>query len=290
MSTKFERTHFEWISQLLALCLLTHSAHAQQTEGINPQLLKTLVSVEQVTSVNPAQAKIDAQPIGSAFLVGTPSNHLVLVTAKHVVTEADGSLKPNLAYRINNRSTNSDLIPEAHMKEHAGEWFFSTNFDVACRFIVFGDPDVNILPMTCFVPQKFIRPGAPVVVIGFPLGLRSETYAVPIVRKGIVARTEDKSLMLDAFTFPGNSGGPVVYSSSFTAIPISRDGLLTADGLIGLVSSSISFTDIAVSQQTKRPRVSFEENSGLTIVVPAEAILELLHREDMEKFEQTRWP
>src|SRR5439155_387052 len=112
------------------------------------------------------QGKLEAQPIGSAFLVSTPSNHLILVTAKHVVTEPDGSLKSNLAYRINNRSTKSDLISEAHMKQHAGDWFFSTNNDVACRFIVFGDPDVNSFPLNGFLTQKVIRPGAPVVVIG----------------------------------------------------------------------------------------------------------------------------
>ena len=272
------------------VCLLAFNSPAQQTEGINAELLKTLVSVERVTGTNATNGKLNAEPIGSAFLVNTPSNHVLLVTAKHVIAGPDGSLKPNLAYRINNRSTNSDLTPESHMKQHAGDWFFSTNADVACRFIVFGDPDMKGFPLTSFLPQRVIRPGAPVLVIGFPLGLRSETYAVPVVRRGIVARADEGGSLLDAFSFPGNSGGPVVYSSSFQQIPITTGGLISGDALLGLISGSITFTDVAVSQQTQKPRVSFEENTGLSYIVPAETILTLLLREDVRKYEQARWP
>jgi hypothetical protein len=38
------------------------------------------------------------------------------------------------------------------------------------------------------------------------------------------------------------------------------------------VSSYIPYVDVAVSQQTKRPRITFEENSGLTQIFPVEAI------------------
>jgi len=44
--------------------------------------------------------------------------------------------------------------------------------------------------------------------------------------------------------------------------------------LIGIVKSYISFQDIAISQQTKRPRIIFEENSGLASVVPVDFIME----------------
>lgn len=279
------------------LFLLFHSpiVKAQRTEGINPELLKTIVSVEQITGTNASDGKLQARSIGTGFLVGMPSAktnavgqtafQIVLVTAKHVVTERSETLKSNLAYRLNNRSTNSDLISESHMEHYAGRWFFSANNDVACRFIVFGDPDVKTFSLDMFLRQQSIRPGAPAYIIGFPLGLRSESYTVPIVRRASVALVDQAGLMVDGFTFPGNSGGPVVYSSFLgNTVPIKRGGVISGDALIGLVSSSLNYTDVAVSQQTKRPRVSFEENSGLTHVVPAEAIQSLLQRQDVTEF------
>ena len=38
--------------------------------------------------------------------------------------------------------------------------------------------------------------------------------------------------------------------------------------LLGIVSSYIPYADVAVSRQTGRPRITFEENSGLAKVVP----------------------
>ena len=72
--------------------------------------------------------------------------------------------------------------------------------------------------------------------------------------------------------FPGNSGGPVVLCPSRIAI----DGTspIMKSVLIGIVKSYVPYNDIAVSQQTNRPRIVFEENSGLTSVESVDAILE----------------
>ena len=280
---------------VLMVSLLATRVKAQRTEGINSELLKTIVSVEQITGTNTSDGTHQARSIGTGFLVGLPSAktnaaghagfQIVLVTAKHVVTEANGTLKSHLAYRLNNRSANSDLVPELSMERYAGRWFFSTNHDVACRFIAIRDSDVKTFSLDMFLRQQSIQPGAPAFIIGFPLGLRSESYTVPIVRRASVAFVDQVGLMVDGFTFPGNSGGPVVYSSFLgNTVPIQRGGVISGDALIGLVSSSLNYTDVAVSQQTKRPRISFEENSGLTHVVPAEAIQSLLQRQDVTDF------
>jgi hypothetical protein len=50
--------------------------------------------------------------------------------------------------------------------------------------------------------------------------------------------------------------------------------------------SYIPYEDIAYSLQTKRPRIVFEENSGLTKVLPADNILKLLHRKDMQELDK----
>lgn len=46
--------------------------------------------------------------------------------------------------------------------------------------------------------------------------------------------------------------------------------------LIGLVKGYITYTDVAISPQTKRPRVAFEENTGLTNVEPVDRIIETI--------------
>jgi hypothetical protein len=42
--------------------------------------------------------------------------------------------------------------------------------------------------------------------------------------------------------------------------------------LIGVVSSFQTYQEVAVRQQTSRPRIIFEENAGLANVVPVDQI------------------
>jgi hypothetical protein len=46
--------------------------------------------------------------------------------------------------------------------------------------------------------------------------------------------------------------------------------------LLGLVSSYLTYEDIAVSLQTNKPRISFQENSGLASVLPVDFIDEAI--------------
>ena len=138
-----------------------------------------------------------------------------------------------------------------------------------------------------FIPSKQIEPGAPLFIIGFPLGMRSEQYATPIVRRAIVARVDPNNIIADGFVFPGNSGGPVVYEPTLRIGKSFKTSILQGDWLVGMVSSFITYRDVAVSLQTKRPRIIFEENAGLCRVVPAETILELLQSPDFVKIDES---
>ena len=42
--------------------------------------------------------------------------------------------------------------------------------------------------------------------------------------------------------------------------------------MIGLVSSYVPYRDVAISNQTNRPRIIFEENTGLTNIIPVDDI------------------
>lgn len=55
--------------------------------------------------------------------------------------------------------------------------------------------------------------------------------------------------------------------------------------LIGIVKSYIPYIDVAISQQTNRTRITFEENSGLTKVEPVDHILQTI--EEAERKEKS---
>lgn len=255
----------------------------KQTAGLNQLWLKSLVSIE---IINDQQ---QGRPIGSGFIVLTPNNHLVLVTAKHVVYENEGrgSLIQGLAYRLNNKEGSSLLIQDNDAtKRVKSTWLKSPINDVACRIIIIKESsDIKYIPSSIFLSTQQIQAGAPLFIIGFPMGLRSDQYATPIVRRGIVSRNDGNNIIIDGFVFPGNSGGPVIYVPSIQLEPPLTSNLLQGEWLVGLVSSNIPYIDVAVSQQTKRARITFEENSGLCNVLPADKILELLNTPEFKKMD-----
>ena len=124
--------------------------------------------------------------------------------------------------------------------------------------------------------------GDGVFVLGFPMGLVGGDRNFVIVRQGAIARIRDtlaggtKECLVDVPVFPGNSGGPVVTRPEFTAIQGTR--ATNASYLLGMVKSYIPYRDVAISAQTKLPRIIFEENSGLTAVIPVDFIMEAVQK------------
>ena len=147
-------------------------------------------------------------------------------------------------------------------------------------------PDaVPVLAQWLFDEWGYRSPDAPLFIIGFPLGLRSEAYATPIVRRAIVARSDAVVIIVDGFVYPGNSGGPVIYEPSVQLGPSFSTPILQGDWLAGMVLSEISYVEPAISVHTGRPRITFEDNSGLCNVLPAELILELLSSQEFSKLD-----
>lgn len=117
-------------------------------------------------------------------------------------------------------------------------------------------------------------------LLGFPMGIIGGERNFVIVRSGGIARIRDtlqgasKEFLIDAFAFPGNSGGPAV--SKPEALAITGTKSQEAAYLIGIVTSYVPYEDIAYSFQTNRPRVIFEENSGLSAVQPIDFVQEAI--------------
>jgi hypothetical protein len=118
--------------------------------------------------------------------------------------------------------------------------------------------------------------GDGVFLLGFPMGLVGGPRNAVIVRGGWLARLRDlrdgssDRFLVDSWVFPGNSGGPVVTRPEAMSIQGTKSPL--SANLIGVLSSYLPFIDVAVSQQTNRPRITFEENSGLVNVFPVDCI------------------
>ncbi len=125
-----------------------------------------------------------------------------------------------------------------------------------------------------------ISEGDGVFVLGFPMGMIGEKRNFVIVKQGAIARIRDaltgnaKEFLVDTSIFPGNSGGPVISRPEIVSIqgtqPYSRSSLL------GIVASYVPYQDVAISMQTKRPRVIFEENSGLASIVLVDYLVEIV--------------
>lgn len=276
------------VAIVIAATILGHETTAQEpakqvTSSFNVAWLKAVVSIEQVAIGTPVR------PVGTGFLVLSQRHHIVLVTARHVVVDELGKPRTGLSLRLNDASGQSDLIGEAELASLGlGGWFISADADVACRFVFRRQTsDVLLIPMDQFLPTDQIQPGAPAVVIGFTLGLRSERYATPVLKRASVALVQGDQVLLDVSVFPGNSGGPVVYVPTISLGKGLTSNLLNEQRLIGLVSEAISYQEVAVSEQTKRPRVTFEQNAGLARVVPADAIGRLLQRDDVRKLDDS---
>jgi hypothetical protein len=241
------------------------------TSGLPTTWFNTLVSIE-------LQDRGSWTPVGSGFFVRTEFDHTMLITAAHVIADTIGSvwkLKPNpLRFRFNIDSPNTDVVLDSELTDAAGSgWFFAggANLDLAGRFFGFhGSRKATRIPLERFLPSEKLSPGTPIFVFGFPSGVRTEEFSLPVARSGIVSRVTP--LIGDVFVFPGHSGGPVIYSPPIKVGEGLNSPFLPTEMLIGMVTANIPYQEYAYSKQTGRPRVMFEENTGLSVFVPAESI------------------
>lgn len=176
------------------------------------------------------------------------------------------------------------------------DWFFHPNraVDMAAYHLnapYFEQQGVlqNIIPNDTAVANKAklkaigASAGDGIFVLGFPMNLAGVQRNYVIVRQGCIARISDMldgaspSYLVDAFVFPGNSGSPVVLRPE--AVSITGTPPQTTAFVIGMITSYQPYTDVAFSLQTKKPRVSFEENSGLAEVLPIDDIDEMIAAE-----------
>ena len=259
---------------------------------IPPDFLNTVVALgaaaQDGTIQYAATGFLYGDPTGVIDENGAKRYRVFLVTNRHVFQDAI-KRSDTLHARFNKlMGTGSNIYP-VRLKDASWTVHPDPNADVAVlslnaqtlerdgiEYVWFpGDTHTFTLEQARTVG---ISEGDGVFVLGFPLGEAGDERNYTIVRHGIIARAQhwlrgdSRTFLIDASIFPGNSGGPVLLKPEATFIEGTKSNKRC--GLIGMVSSYLPYREVAVSSQTGRPRMIFEENSGLGIVVPHDVIKE----------------
>jgi hypothetical protein len=283
----------------LFLCPMFHASL------IPPTFLDCVVALGRKV-MNPATHQVQWTPEASGFLYGefvskvdeTHSTYQVfLVTNRHVIEDHAAATSDPLSVRFNLNSPGSAREYDVPLHDERGRptWHFHPNpsIDIAvvpingaflmaegAKFKHF-ESDSDLLTRAK-AKELGLSEGDGVYVLGFPMGLTGQREDYVIVRQGAIARVRDtlespaiSSFLIDSFIFPGNSGGPVVLRPEISSIAGSKPAIQKAY-LWGVVKGYLPYTDAAVSPQTKHLRVTFEENSGLAEVIPADYIEETI--------------
>ena len=261
--------------------------------------LNCVVAIGGIASVNApgAAPRQEWQTTGTGFFYGylvkdeaDPKKReyeIYLVTARHVV-ENRGNLKIRVNPQAAGKSGQDFEIP-TNPNPGEGTWFFHPDktIDVAAVRVNFNELNKQGFAVDFFAADQHsllrsqmqaeqTSAGDGIFVLGFPMNLAGQQRNYVIVRQGAIARISEMldnastTFMLDAFVFPGNSGGPIVTRPEAVAI----DGTKAQNraSLIGVVIAARTYVDTAISQQTGKARVSFEENAGLAEVLPIDYV------------------
>lgn len=267
---------------------------------IPPHYLNTVLSIE-IENKQP-NGEIKKRSIATGFLVGKEIGEnsekekmfrLFVVTNRHVFQDQKTKqFLKEVLFRFNTLDNKSHYFKTALLKEDSSPlWHMHEDEKV----------DLAILPINAGAIQeakinfhffqgqdlfyakdfedKNISTGDGLFVLGFPMSISGKLRNFVIVRQGIIARVdeevlEDRYFYIDASAYPGNSGGPVIHKPEIVAITGTKSN--SSAGLIGVISSGETYSDVAISQQTGEPRVIFAEQTGLVRVVPIELIFEII--------------
>jgi hypothetical protein len=178
-------------------------------------------------------------PLGTGFFVDYPDQRpgceiVYLVTAKHVLQDADGAFLPSVRIRMNLRSPVGDaqfgFISDIPVTDPQGNllWFHSQNQaeDVVALPLLPDEREFEFtaIPTTMFLSDRTLNSGA--AAEGdelYFIGLMEQYYGAkrnyPLVRRGTLALLTDedidtptgrqKVLIAELESWPGNSGAPV---------------------------------------------------------------------------------
>ena len=223
----------------------------------------------------------------------------VIVTAKHVFNDPQKKWQPNkLKVRFSafdslgvDKYYGFDLI----LKDSSGiNYFPHPEMDVDLAGIIplnlreENAKNYTQIPYGLF-PDKFdYYEGKEIYTLGYPRGIGSDFMNRAILRKGIISwvpqpfsKPENGTILIDANTFPGNSGGPV-FSITKNASVILTDTILQKPLFYGIVSQRrLSYNEIfnekgEIVKDLEGKGLFGYESMGIGVIVSAVKVRELL--------------
>lgn len=214
-----------------------------------------------------------------------------LLTAKHVVAEFrdgkfTGRLKDDSLVAYFNRTDGTigrRLITQLKKTFHV-DWIFHKRLEVDLAVLPFGietnGDDVLAIPDSLFLDSNSLSELTDVFFVSYQPGIISKDRIRPIYRVGTVSLLlPDKTFYVDGPIFPGNSGSPVFVRPQPTGFSESGPPVFPAPNsgkFIGIVGEYLAYQEYAISQKTQKPRVLFEENTGLSKVWSIDLIQEII--------------
>jgi len=249
---------------------------------------KTIVLIEQLKQDEKGNNIFVS--VGTGFITEHETFN-ILITCKHVVFDNEQkTFLPNLFASFNQKDgTLGRRSLETLKKELKIDWFFHKEPNVDLAIMPFGidqeKDDIKRMGKDLYEKVEEIAEGEEIFFLGFPaLGIKMEKNIRPIVRAGIIALIQDdKTFLIDANVFPGNSGSPVFLKPSVMDFQTNTLGQIRPAKFIGIINSYLPYHDVAISPQTKRPRIVFEENSGLANVYSTSFIDDMFSSDEFKK-------
>ena len=268
---------------------------------IPPHYLKAVASINlESKDSNGAPFKM---AIATGFLLGVLNGEknakgedlfsLFFVTNRHVYEDKKtGSMISKIYLRFNTTGGSGHYFEVNLLENGKPIWFKHKNDKVDIAVIRLNADAIKKANIDyyffngkdIFLAKEFdsnaISIGDGLYVLGFPMSISGKVKNFVIARQGIIARVDFEVLSecfyyIDASAYPGNSGGPVIHKPEVVAITGTKSN--SNAGLIGVISSGETYSDVAVSQTTQEPRIVFKEQTGLVRVVPIEYVIEAIN-------------
>lgn len=251
--------------------------------------------IESVVTISVINNKNQKICIGTGFLVGdlmedlksVKKYGLYLITNKHVVKNQQRIFVGfNQNGGVNSYDFPAELMDQNNHKlysEHINPNVDIIALSINTSFLNNMNAKYHFFPLeesfTLSDMKKFgVFEGDLVYSLGYPLNLINTSQKNPICRLGCISRISnlyipgnpEVNFLVDAQSFPGNSGGPVILRPELTAVRGSSHQPKAA--LLGILHSYIPYTDNLISEQTGNAYSVMKENSGLTNVHPVDYI------------------
>lgn len=227
-------------------------------------------------------------PLASAtgFVIDV-GNVNYLVTARHVIVRPDGSRRDeNMKAYFNLKTGAVGSRSIALVRAQTGcDWVMTPDPSIDIALTPIGinatTDDILRVPPEIWKPMADVPETTELLFIAYQPNAGYANRVAPVIRTGMLSRiNDDKTFYMDGPAFPGNSGSPVFvrpvparYLSNGN-ISVGPDPL--AFSFVGVVGEYVPYIDSAVSPQTDRVRITFEENTGLTRVWSTDSIHALI--------------